>query len=337
LLPDPIKQTEERTMIRNFLVAIGGLCFATTAMGSGNGVWADGYVSYIHPNGNLVDRECSIFVPARGQGEVALRCGSLLMTSDEFATERSNGQTIFTTIIRNVQGAPEGAVAKYRGSYMRGSNKAVYYGDVFSTMDPAATLSSDTNWQYAGGFMFAAAVNSPGAAGAEAVESGSAGDESAAALSPVQTVPYLDLNRYLGKWYEIASFPQSFQKGCVATTAEYSLRRNGKIDVRNECRLDTLDGPAKVANGVARVVDRQTNAKLKVTFFWPFSGDYWVIDLDSDYRWAVVGDPSRDYLWILSRTPQLDEALYQDILTRLQTQQGYDISRLQKTLQPGPN
>ncbi|TWW10504.1 membrane protein [Planctomyces bekefii] len=154
----------------------------------------------------------------------------------------------------------------------------------------------------------------------------------AADRSPVQTVPYVDLERYLGLWYEIASFPQSFQEGCVATTAHYSLKPNGKIAVRNQCRMDSLQGPLKTANGTARVVDRETNAKLKVTFFWPFSGNYWIIDLDPDYQWAVVGDPTREYLWILSRHPELDDELYREITERLTSEQGYDVSRLRRTI-----
>jgi apolipoprotein D and lipocalin family protein len=148
----------------------------------------------------------------------------------------------------------------------------------------------------------------------------------------LNTVPYVDLNRYMGQWYEIASFPQRFQKGCVASTATYELRNDGKVKVLNKCRQATLDGKIRTANGTAWVVDRQTNAKLKVSFFWPFSGDYWVIDLGSNYEYAVVGHPGRNYLWILSRTPQIDPAVYDAIIGRLKAQQ-YDVTRLQKTLQ----
>lgn len=151
---------------------------------------------------------------------------------------------------------------------------------------------------------------------------------------PLQTVAHVDLNRYLGTWYEIASFPQWFQKGCTATTATYSLRPDGQIDVLNACRKNSLDGKRDEAHGRAKVVDKISNAKLKVTFFWPFYGDYWVIDLGPDYEYAVVGHPSRDYLWILSRKPQMAPAVYEGILNRLKAQ-GYDLSRLQKTVQPG--
>ncbi len=152
-------------------------------------------------------------------------------------------------------------------------------------------------------------------------------------VPPLRTVSSLDLKRYMGKWYEIASFPQRFQKGCVATVATYSLRPDGKVDVVNECRNMTPEGKLRVAKGTAWVVDRSTNAKLKVRFFWPFSGDYWVIDLGPGYEYAVVGHPERTYLWILSRTPKMDPDTYNHIIERLKAQH-YDVSRLMKTLQP---
>jgi apolipoprotein D and lipocalin family protein len=152
-------------------------------------------------------------------------------------------------------------------------------------------------------------------------------------LPPLETVARVDLGRYVGTWYEIASFPQRFQRGCTATTATYTIRNDGDIDVLNRCRLGSLDGKEKAARGRARVVDRSTNAKLEVSFFRPFWGDYWIIDLADDYSYAVVGHPSRDYLWILSRTPAMDEAIYQGIVTRLQAR-GYETSRLVRTLQP---
>lgn len=149
----------------------------------------------------------------------------------------------------------------------------------------------------------------------------------------LETVPSVDLERYLGTWYEIANYPQRFQEGCTATTADYSLGDDGDIVVENRCRLDGLDGPEDVAIGRARVVDTETNAKLEVSFFGPFWGDYWVIDLGQDYEYAVVGHPGREYLWILSRTPTMDDAVYEGILERL-TEQSYDTSLLVRTLQP---
>ena len=150
---------------------------------------------------------------------------------------------------------------------------------------------------------------------------------------PLQTVERVDLNRYMGKWYEIASFPQWFQKNCVASRATYTLRKDGKVDVLNECHDKTLDGKLRDAKGKAWVVDSKSNAKLKVRFFWPFSGDYWIIDLDADYQYAVVGHPKRKYLWILSRSTQMDSVTYGQIIERLKKQH-YDVDRLKKTLQP---
>lgn len=151
-------------------------------------------------------------------------------------------------------------------------------------------------------------------------------------LPPLQTVEHVDLSRYVGTWYEIANFPQSFQRGCTATTATYTLRADGDIDVLNRCRKGSVDGEEKSALGRARVVDRTTNAKLEVSFFRPFWGDYWIIDLSRDYSYAVVGHPGRDYLWILARTPTMAEATYQSLVTRLQAQ-GYETSRLVRTRQ----
>jgi apolipoprotein D and lipocalin family protein len=151
---------------------------------------------------------------------------------------------------------------------------------------------------------------------------------------PLEVVPELDLDRYAGRWYEIASFPQRFQAGCVATTANYSLREDGRIRVENECRDGSLDGELRRAEGVAWPVDpNESRAKLKVQFFWPFRGDYWVIELDPDYRYAVVGEPSREYLWILARTRTLDPEVYATLLSRIESH-GFDTDRLNPTLQP---
>ncbi|MRR09019.1 hypothetical protein EG831_02795 [bacterium] len=152
---------------------------------------------------------------------------------------------------------------------------------------------------------------------------------------PLQTVPRVDLARYLGTWYEVATIPQRFQKGCTGVTANYTLRPDGDITVVNACRKDSLNGKFKSVTGKAWVTDKQTNAKLKVRFFWPFSGAYWIIELDSlNYQYAVVGHPNRQYLWILSRTPQMDDALYNELVSRIVNTHGYDVSKLKKTPQP---
>lgn len=146
--------------------------------------------------------------------------------------------------------------------------------------------------------------------------------------SALQTVPEVDLSRYAGVWYEIAAFPQKFQKGCRCTTAEYETTSKGYIKVTNKCQKP--DKFSKI-EGKAFVVKGSGNAKLKVQFFWPFKGDYWIIELDSDYKWAVVGDQSRKYLWILSRTPVMKDEIYNDILKRV-SEKKFDISKLRKTI-----
>lgn len=148
----------------------------------------------------------------------------------------------------------------------------------------------------------------------------------------LETVEAVDLDRYLGKWYEIASYPAWFAKNCTGVTAEYSMKENGNIEVLNRCGKGSLDGKLKEAKGRAKVVDLESNSKLKVSFFGPFWGDYWIIDLDPDYRWAVVGEPKRKYLWILSRTPTLDKSTLDAILSRLPAA-GYDVDQLQWTQQ----
>ncbi len=151
----------------------------------------------------------------------------------------------------------------------------------------------------------------------------------------LSVVPHVDIGRYVGTWYEIARYPNRFQRECVAVTADYSLRDDGRIRVVNACRKGGFDGPIKRVEGKAWVVDRETNAKLKVQFFWPFRGAYWIIDLGEDYEYAVVGHPKRKYLWILSRTPDLPEETYRSITERL-VRKDYDPARLRKTPQPAP-
>ena len=138
----------------------------------------------------------------------------------------------------------------------------------------------------------------------------------------LRTVASVDLQRYSGTWYEIARYPNRFQRDCRSdTTAVYMLRGNGNIQVVNSCRR--ADGKIKAARGTAKVADKNTNAKLKVTFFWPFYGDYWIIGLSSDYRYAIVGEPKRKYLWILSRTPGMAAEDYAEALEQVRTA-GYD-------------
>ena len=150
------------------------------------------------------------------------------------------------------------------------------------------------------------------------------------ALAPV---PALDLNRYMGTWYEIFAMPNPYQKNCFATQAQYTLTDRGEVVVRNSCHKGALTGPLKEVVGKAWCPDAARPAALKVQFFWPFSGDYWVLDVDPDYQWAVVGQPKRKYLWILARTPTLSEAITTRLMARL-PEFGYDPAALRKTAQP---
>ena len=146
-------------------------------------------------------------------------------------------------------------------------------------------------------------------------------------INVLEVVPHVELERYLGKWYEIAHLPASFQKDCTETAATYTLSKDDTISVLNEC---TRNGKMKRAKGKAKVVDKNSGAKLKVTFFWPFYGDYWIIDLGEDYEYAVVGTPNRKYLWILSRTPQMDEKLFSRLVDSAKSK-GFDTNNLIKT------
>ena len=157
--------------------------------------------------------------------------------------------------------------------------------------------------------------------------------EGAKAMPTVQTVKFVDLQRYLGTWYEISKYPQRFERNCFGVTANYSLRKDGLIKVVNACRKGSLNGPEKLAVGKAWIVNKVTNSQLKVQFFWPFAGEYWIIDLGANYEYAVVGSSNRKYLWVLSRTPQLEEKTYAAILQRIE-QQGYDLSKIELIPQP---
>lgn len=148
----------------------------------------------------------------------------------------------------------------------------------------------------------------------------------------LQTVPHVDVQKYSGKWYEIASYPQRFQKGCHCTTAEYTLTDKGYLIVENRCNKGSVDGKQSYIKGKAFVEKNTGNAKLKVQFFWPFRGKYWIIDLADDYSYAVVSHPSKKYLWILSRKPKMDEVVYQQILSRLK-EKGFDLDKIQRTVQ----
>ncbi|MFM2302501.1 MAG: hypothetical protein RLZZ84_2237 [Pseudomonadota bacterium] len=141
----------------------------------------------------------------------------------------------------------------------------------------------------------------------------------------------VELARYLGRWYEIARYEQGFQKDCDGVTADYALRTDGMISVLNRCRKP--DGKLSQATGRAKIVDPATNAKLKVSFFGPFFGDYWVLDRADDYSWAIIGEPSGRYLWILSRAASPDAAEIDALIARAHAL-GYDTTMLRRTRQP---
>ncbi len=156
-------------------------------------------------------------------------------------------------------------------------------------------------------------------------------------LPPVSTAESVDLRRYLGKWYEIAAIPQSFEKKCVGdTAAEYTTADDGLISVVNSCR--TSNGQTSLAEGRVKIVDQISNSKLKVTFVhflgWQFllGGDYWILAIGENYSYAVVGAPGRDYAWILSRTPEMTEVQMREA-NRALVKQSFDSCKLISTIQ----
>ncbi len=151
--------------------------------------------------------------------------------------------------------------------------------------------------------------------------------------SDLSTVNSVDLKKYSGLWYEIASFPQRFQKGCTCTTAEYIPTDENYLIVINRCKKDSINGPEVSIKGRAFVEENSGNSKLKVQFFWPFKGKYWIIELADDYSCAMVGHPNREYLWILARKPQLESSLYDSLLIKANSK-GFDTSKLVKTIHP---
>ncbi len=154
------------------------------------------------------------------------------------------------------------------------------------------------------------------------------------APAPLQTVPSVDVPRYMGTWHEIAKYPNWFQKKCVSSTqATYTLQADGRVQVLNRCKTDK--GEWSEALGSARQIGGPNSPRLKVRFapewlsFIPMVwGDYWIIDLDPDYRWVVVSEPRREYLWILSRTPQMPAETYQVLLGKLE-KLGFDLKRIE--------
>lgn len=148
----------------------------------------------------------------------------------------------------------------------------------------------------------------------------------------METVKNVDLARYMGIWYEIARFDHSFERGLVGVSATYSLKKNGKVEVINQGFKDSLSGKLKRAKGFAKVPNPNVPGRLMVYFFWPFGGEYLILDLDENYQYALVGSSSKNYLWILSRTTKMDETAYNNLINKAKSL-GFDTSRLEKVLQ----
>lgn len=144
----------------------------------------------------------------------------------------------------------------------------------------------------------------------------------------------LDIEKYIGKWYEIARYDHRFERGLVGVTATYSFGKDGKIKVVNSGFRGTHEGKESVATGKAKITDPDIPSKLKVSFFLFFYGDYYVMELDSNYQWAVIGSSSDNYLWILSRNPVMEKSLFDDLANRL-VKRGYDVSKLIMVEQKG--
>lgn len=148
-----------------------------------------------------------------------------------------------------------------------------------------------------------------------------------------KTVAKVELEKFLGTWYEIARFQHSFEKNLVGVTATYSLRKDGKIKVINKGYKNSLNGILSIAEGKAKIPDVNVPGKLKVSFFWIFYGDYYILELDSvNYQWALIGSSSDKYLWILGRTAQMDDNIYQMLVDKAKLR-GYNTNNLIKVLQ----
>lgn len=148
---------------------------------------------------------------------------------------------------------------------------------------------------------------------------------------PLKTVEKVDLKRYAGKWYEIAAMPEPFKAGCACSTAEYKLKQEGYVEVTNRC---LKDGREKAVEGKAFPVAGSNNSQLEVQFFWPLKGKYYIMALDEDYQYALVGHPNRRHLWVLSRYPEIDEEVYISYL-QLARKEGFEINRLELSEQYG--
>lgn len=153
------------------------------------------------------------------------------------------------------------------------------------------------------------------------------------ATTELSTVESVDIKKYSGTWYEIARLPNFFQKKCSCVKVEYTLRDDGKVEIKNQCKnKEDLDEIIE-ANGLAEIKDTKTNAKLKVSFvplfkhLMLFAGDYWIIALNENYNYAVIGEPNREYLWIISRAPQIQNSELEKC-KKIATEKGYNLDKL---------
>jgi apolipoprotein D and lipocalin family protein len=181
-------------------------------------------------------------------------------------------------------------------------------------MKPSTKIAAATGFALAGALFAAARLRARHPVGNSAVP---------------QPAKAVSINRYVGRWYEIARYEQRFERGCTDVTADYRLRDDGALEVVNTCRRS--DASVRVARGVARTVSA-SNAKLEVRFFGLFRGDYWVLDHAEDYSWSIVGEPSGRYLWILAREPNPGNALVEELVRRA-ADMGYETSMLVRNIQ----
>jgi lipocalin len=140
-------------------------------------------------------------------------------------------------------------------------------------------------------------------------------------------VKEVDIEKYLGTWYEIARYDHRFERGLVGVTANYSKRKDGLIKVVNSGYKGSLNGPQSEVIGKAKIPDANYPSKLKVSFFWFFYADYFILELDENYQWAVIGSKSDDYLWILSRSPQMGKSVYDELVQKI-SKRGYNVAKL---------
>jgi len=160
----------------------------------------------------------------------------------------------------------------------------------------------------------------------------SCGNSAKTQTHTMKTVEKVDLERYMGTWYEIARFPHSFENGLVGVSATYSQKKNGKVEVINQGYKDSLNGKLKRAKGFAKIPDPNVPGRLMVYFFWPFGGEYLILDLDENYQYVLVGNSSKNYLWILCRSKIMDDLIYNNLVTKAESM-GFDTSKLEEVEQ----